>query len=84
MHLIKEKLDIEESLESRIKTTLKFLNIKSKIEKVKIEGTKFYLKYNRENSLYQPFKLIPLFNAKNITHYGIIEVPVLPPAFIII
>ena len=56
------------------------------IEKIKIEGTKFYLKYNRENSLYQPFKLIPLLNdkTKNITHYGIIEVPVLPPTFIIV
>ena len=33
MHLIKERLDIEESLEKRIKITLKFLNIKSKIIK---------------------------------------------------
>lgn len=33
MHLIKEKLDIDESLEKRIKNTLKFLNIKSKIIK---------------------------------------------------
>lgn len=33
MHLIKEKLDIEESLESRIKNILKFLNIKEKIQK---------------------------------------------------
>jgi len=33
MHLIKERLDIEESLEKRIKNTLKFLNIKSKIIK---------------------------------------------------
>lgn len=33
MQIIKEKLDIEESLEKRIKTTLKFVNIKSKIIK---------------------------------------------------
>lgn len=33
MHLIKEKLDIDESLESRIKNMLKFLNIKEKIQK---------------------------------------------------
>lgn len=33
MHLIKERIDIEESLEKRIKNTLKFLNIKSKIIK---------------------------------------------------
>lgn len=33
MHLIKERLAIEESLEKRIKNTLKFLNIKSKIIK---------------------------------------------------
>ena len=33
MHLIKERLDIEESLEKRIKNTLKFLNIKSRIIK---------------------------------------------------
>lgn len=33
MHLIKERLDVEESLEKRIKNTLKFLNIKSKIIK---------------------------------------------------
>jgi len=31
MHLIKEKLDIEERLESRIKNMLKFLNTKEKI-----------------------------------------------------
>ena len=33
MHLIKEKLDIEESLENKIKNMLKFLNIKEKIQK---------------------------------------------------
>ena len=31
MQIIKEKLDIDEVLEKRIKNTLKFLNIKSKI-----------------------------------------------------
>ena len=31
MHLIKEKLDIDEVLEKRIKNILKFLNIKTKI-----------------------------------------------------
>ena len=33
MQIIKEKLDIEENLEKKIKNTLKFLNIKSKIIK---------------------------------------------------
>ena len=33
MHLIKESLDIEESLEKKIRNTLTFLNIKSKIIK---------------------------------------------------
>ncbi|MDD6272323.1 MAG: hypothetical protein PUA90_02250 [bacterium] len=40
MHLIKEKLDIEESLEKKIKNTLKFLNIKSKIIKGNIISIK--------------------------------------------
>ena len=40
MHLIKERLDIEESLEKRIKNTLKFLNIKSKIERGNIISIK--------------------------------------------
>ena len=33
MHLIKEKLDIEETLHKRIKNTLMFLNIKEKVKK---------------------------------------------------
>lgn len=33
MHLIKEKLDIEETLHKRIKNTLLFLNIKERIKK---------------------------------------------------
>lgn len=33
MQIIKEKLDIDEMLEKRIKNILKFLNIKSKIIK---------------------------------------------------
>ena len=33
MHLIKEKLDIEETLHKRIKNTLMFLNIKERIKK---------------------------------------------------
>ena len=33
MQIIKEKLDIDDELEKRIKNTLKFLNIKSKIIK---------------------------------------------------
>ena len=33
MQIIKEKLDIDETLEKRIKNILKFLNIKSKIIK---------------------------------------------------
>ena len=33
MQIIKEKLEIDEMLEKRIKNTLKFLNIKSKIIK---------------------------------------------------
>ena len=33
MHLIKEKIDIEETLHKRIKNTLIFLNIKERIKK---------------------------------------------------
>ena len=33
MQIIKEKLDIEETLHKRIKNTLMFLNIKSKLER---------------------------------------------------
>ena len=33
MHLIKEKLDVEETLHKRIKNTLMFLNIKERIKK---------------------------------------------------
>lgn len=40
MHLIKERLDIEESLEKRIKNTLKFLNVKSKSIKGRIISIK--------------------------------------------
>ena len=36
MHLIKERLDIDESLDKKIKTMLKFLNIKSKVIKSNI------------------------------------------------
>ncbi len=36
MQIIKEKLDIDDELEKRIKNILKFLNIKSKIIKGKI------------------------------------------------
>lgn len=53
MHLIKEKLDIEESLESRIKTTLKFLNIKSKIERGSIISIK-----NTNLAYIEPHKLV--------------------------
>ena len=53
MHLIKERLDIEESLEKRIKNTLKFLNIKSKIIKGNI------INISKTNIAYiEPHKLI--------------------------
>ena len=53
MHLIKERLDIEESLEKRIKNTLKFLNIKSKIIKGNI------INIPKTNIVYiEPHKLI--------------------------
>ena len=53
MHLIKESLDIEESLEKRIKNTLKFLNIKSKIIKGNI------INISKTNIAYiEPHKLI--------------------------
>ena len=53
MHLIKEKLDIEESLEKKIKNTLKFLNIKSKIIKGNIISIK-----NTNLAYIEPHKLI--------------------------
>lgn len=53
MHLIKEKLDIEESLESRIKNMLKFLNIKSKIERGSIINIK-----NTNLAYIEPHKLV--------------------------
>ena len=53
MHLIKERLDIEESLEKRIKNTLKFLNIKSKIIKGNIISVK-----NTNLAYIEPHKLV--------------------------
>ena len=53
MHLIKERLDIEESLESRIKNTLKFLNVKSKIERGSIISIK-----NTNLAYIEPHKLV--------------------------
>ena len=53
MHLIKEKLDIEENLEKRIKNTLKFLNIKSKIERGNIISIK-----NTNLAYIEPHKLV--------------------------
>ena len=53
MQIIKEKLDIEESLEKRIKSTLKFLNIKSKIIKGNIISIK-----NTNLAYIEPHKLI--------------------------
>ena len=53
MHLIKEKLDIEESLEKRIKTILKFLNIKCKIERGSIISIK-----NTNLAYIEPHKLV--------------------------
>ena len=53
IHLIKERLDIEESLEKRVKTILKFLNIKSKIIKGNIISIK-----NINLAYIEPHKLI--------------------------
>ena len=53
MHLIKERLDIEESLEKRIKTILKFLNIKAKIERGNIISIK-----NTNLAYIEPHKLV--------------------------
>lgn len=59
MHLIKERLDIEENLEKKIKNTLKFLNIKSKIIKGNI------INIPKTNLAYiEPHKLI----INNITY----------------
>lgn len=55
------------------------------IQKEKYSETQFCLKYNKDNLFYEPFKLIPLLNKKginNITHYGIIEIPVSPITYI--
>jgi len=48
-------------------------------------NNKFILKYKRENVLYEPMKIIPLLNKKGITkitHYGIIEIPIVHSTFI--
>lgn len=50
-----------------------------------LEKLKDLCKYERENILNEPLKLIPILNKKeinNITHYGVIEVPVLPSTII--
>lgn len=55
------------------------------IQKEKYNEKKFYLKYERENILNEPLKLIPILNKQglyNITHYGVIEAPVLPSTII--
>lgn len=53
MHLIKERLYIEESLEKRIKNILKFLNIKSKLERGNIISIK-----NTNLAYIEPHKLV--------------------------
>lgn len=55
------------------------------IQKEKYNDNKFCLKYERENILNESLKLIPILNKQglnNITHYGVIEVPVLPSTII--
>lgn len=53
MHLIKEKLDIEKSLENRIKNILKFLNVKERIQKGNI------ISISKTNLAYiEPHKLV--------------------------
>lgn len=55
------------------------------IQKEKYNHNKFYLRYERENILNEPLKLIPILNKNginNITHYGVIEAPVLPATII--
>lgn len=59
MQIIKEKLDIDEVLEKRIKNILKFLNIKSKIMKGNIISIK-----NTNLAYIEPHKLI----VNNITY----------------
>ena len=65
MQIIKEKLDIEESLEKRIKNTLKFLNIKSKIIKGNIISIK-----NTNLAYIEPHKLVigntPTYSLMNV------------------
>lgn len=59
MQIIKEKLEIEEVLEKRIKNTLRFLNIKSKI----IKGNIIHI--SKTNIAYiEPHKLV----INNITY----------------
>lgn len=51
------------------------------IKKEKYNDKQFYLKYSKSNILSEPLKMIPLINKKGIqkiTHYGLIEVPILP------
>lgn len=51
------------------------------IKKEKYNDKQFYLKYSKLNIFSEPLKMIPLINKKGIqkiTHYGLIEVPILP------
>ena len=55
------------------------------IQKEKINGHQFCLKYTRENKFNEPFKMIPIVNKKginNVTHYGILEAFVPPVRYI--
>jgi len=75
-----------EVIEYANKLQIKFSVIDyQEIQKEKYNDKKSYLKYERENILNEPLKLIPILNKKginNITHYGVIEVPVLPSTII--
>lgn len=55
------------------------------VPKENCNNNKFVLKCQRENVLYEPTKIIPLLNKKGITkitHYGIIEIPIVHSTFI--
>lgn len=68
MQIIKEKLDIDETLDKKIKNILKFLNIKEKIQKVYNEVdtyTKSYKYLEKENeNIQKEVKYLKIRNQK--------------------
>ncbi len=56
----------------------------NEILKEKYNEKQFCLKYDRDNSYSEPFKMIPLLNKKGlnkVTHFGLISIPLFQPIY---